>query len=353
MQIKIKDKFKIISHDIGSIFLIMNTSYYVKIYPGLLSFKDLDSNKTFNIYLKFQGPVKNFTIVQNLFNGNIEVFFHIKDGYVSYSILTSEESTYLYFDRITTDKFKIEFNEELKISPKENIKLPINVISNSKPKEYLSFGIYKKPDIYFIKKRENLNEIFPFIFLYSQFYLDAQYNCCLRKNCLLKEIDKAIQIKEKQNLSETFLNVFKVHFFGSFIPRMNDEEYQNIISNIDKDFSPWCIFIRLYHSIKAMFIEETSNELFLLPCLIPDFNHGRALNLKISKGSIDLEWSKKLLKKVIFIPSCDCSFKIILQSQIKTFRIRENKNEKGKIFNNFDDIYFQKDKVYFLDKFKK
>jgi hypothetical protein len=353
MQIKIKEKFKIISHDLGESFLILNTSYFVRIYPGLLLFKDLNSNEIFKFFLKFQGPVKNFTILQNLYNGNIEVNFLLKNGYVSYKILVKEDSVYLYFDKITLDYFEIEFNKAQTIRSKEEIKLPISVICQTRPEEYLFMGIHKKPDIYLIKKRENLEEILPFIFLYSQFFLNVQYSCCLRKNCLLKEIDKNIQSCEKKQLCENLINVFKVHFFGSFIPRINDEEYQNITEFFDKDFKPWCIFKKLYQSIKSMLIKEKKDELFLLPCLIQEFNQGRAINIKTSFGTFDLEWSKKIIKKAIFKPLHDINLKLALQSQIKTFRLRVNKNEKGKIFKNNDEIAFKKENIYLLDKFQK
>ncbi len=353
MQIKIKEKFKIISHDLGASFLILNTSYYVKIYPGLLIFKDLSCDRTFQFFFKFQGPVKDFTILQNLFNGTLEVNFHSKDGYIAYQVLVKEKDVYLYFDKITKDHLEIEFDKVTKIRSKEKIKLPISVICETKPEEYLFFGIHKKPDIYLIRKRENLQEILPFIFLYSQFFLNVQYNCCLRKNCLLKEIEKNIQKKEKQNLYESVLKAFKVHFWGAFVPRMNDEEYQNIAAFFNTDLNPFCIFIKFYHLIKNMIIDQNSNELFILPCLPPQFHHARAVNIKTLNGNIDIEWSKKLLKKAIFKPEKDVSLKLILQSQIKTFRIRSNKNEKGQIFKNNDEIFFKKDISYLLDKFKK
>lgn len=353
MQIKLLEKFNILSHDIGRSFLVLKTSYFVKIYPGLLFFKDLNSDKQFKIFLKFNGPVKNFTIIQNLLNGNLEVFFHTEDGFVSYKISTEENSGILFFDRITDQNFKIEFNELKDVNAKETIKLPIKTISSLVPNEKIFFGIHKKPDLYFVKKREDILEILPFIFLYSQFYLDVGYSCCLRKDCLLKDFDKEILRKDKQELTQKLLNIFKVHFFGAFIPRLNDEEYQNIVSYFEKDANPFCVFIRLYHSIKSLFINTKDDELSILPCLLTDLHHGRVLNFQTPFGVIDLEWSKKLLKKVIFKPSKDVSLKLVLQSSIKNFRLREGKNEKGQIFNNEDVGTFQNGKIYLLDKFMK
>lgn len=353
MRIRIKDRFKIISHDLGESFLILNTAYFVRIYPGLLFFKDLDSDKDFKIFIKFQGPVKNFTISQNLYNGNIEVNFHAKDGYVSYRIMMAGNEVYLCFDKTAEKKLTVEFDKITQVVAKQRIFLPIERISMLRPPEYLSFGIYKKPDLSQIKKRENLQEILPFIFLYSQFYLDVQYSCCLRKNCLLKRLADEIQKKEKLKLAESFINVFKFHFFGAFVPRMNDDEHQNICDYVDKEISPWCVFINLYSCVKSVFIEEASKKLFLLPCLPALFNHGFFVNIKISSGQIDMRWSKKLLKKAIFKPSKDIELQLILHSMIKTFRVRTDARDKGKIYNNEDIIGFEKDKSYFLDNFKK
>jgi hypothetical protein len=354
LYIKIKQKFSLISHELGTSFLVLNTSYYVKIFPGLLIFKDLRSKDEFKIFLKFNGPVKNFTILQNLYNGDIEVNFHSKDGYLAYKILTEKNNVYLYFDRISIKDLEIDFKGLKKIFSKEKIKLPIKVISDLKPEEILFFGIHKKQDLELIKRRENLQEILPFIFLCSQFFPDLESVRPLREKCLLKEVENMIQKKQKQNLDEILLAVNKAHFFDAFVPRSNDEDYQNIIEDIDeKKVNPLAMLRKCFHTIKSMFIEYNLNEISILPCLPVIFYHGKALNLKTLIGSFDIEWSKKLLKKLIFKPIKDVSFKLVLQPQIKNFRMRSLKNEKGKTLKNKDFLSLQKNKIYFFDKFQK
>jgi len=186
MQIKIKQKFNIISHRIGSKFLIVDSKYFVQIFPGLLHFKDLDSNKDFKIFLDFVGPVKNFTISQNLLNGDIKVSFHSIDGFLSYKIFNSEKSTYIQFERLPQDEISIKLDKTKKIKPKETLSLLIAISSIIKPEEFLFLGIHKKQDLDAINKRENLLELLPFLFLYSQFFKDIQTKKCLRENCIVR-----------------------------------------------------------------------------------------------------------------------------------------------------------------------
>ncbi|NGX64045.1 MAG: hypothetical protein KR126chlam6_01469, partial [Candidatus Anoxychlamydiales bacterium] len=152
MQIKIKQKFNLLSHRYGSKFLIVNTSYFVQIFPALLVFKDLNSEKSFKISLDFIGPVKNFTIFQNLSNGDIKVCFHAQNGYISYKIHIREKNAFLYFENfLSKDQIDIKFEKTKTLKVKSKLDLPIKLISENKPQEYLFLGIHKKQDIDLIK----------------------------------------------------------------------------------------------------------------------------------------------------------------------------------------------------------
>ncbi|NGX28082.1 MAG: hypothetical protein K940chlam1_00257 [Candidatus Anoxychlamydiales bacterium] len=352
MQIKIRQKFCLMTHKLGSSFLILNSSYYVKIFPGLLEFIDLDTKKSFKIFLFFEGPVKDFTIFQNLKNGDVKVSFHTKRGFLSYKIIKREKFL-IFFEKVPSNKIEMKLDLIKTISSKNEITLPIKVISDQKPTEKISFGIHKKQDLDLIKKRADLTEILPFIFLYSQFYQDIQ-SACIRKKCIVKELTEKIISREKKDLEQSFLNVLNAHFFEAFIPRVNDEDYQNIIPIIDeKDTQPLHILRKLFYIIKLILIDQKPNEISILPCLLTSFHHGRALNITTNVGSFDIEWSKKLIKKLIFRPSKDIKIKLIFQSKIRTYRLKSNLKEKGKIFKNKEMISFEKDKIYFLDKFQK
>ncbi len=354
MQIKIKQKFNIISHEMGTKFLIVNSSYFVQIFPALLHFHDLNSKKDFKIFLDFQGPVKNFTIIQNLQNGNIKVFFHTLEGYLAYKIFNEDKNTYIHFDRLPKDEIVIKLDKTKKIKAKDTIALAIEISYIVKPKEFLFLGIHKKQQLEFIRRRENLLEILPFLFLYSQFFRDIKTKKCLRENCLLKELNEKIQDRKRQELEDQFLKVYKAHFHDCFIPRVNDEDFQNIIPFIEeKDAYPLHILRKLFYIIKSILIDQKLDEISILPALPISFYSGKALNITLLIGSFDIEWSKKLIKKLIFRPKKDLKLKLLFQSKIKTFRLKESLKQKGKFYKNKDVLFFEKDKVYFFDKFQK
>jgi len=353
MQIKIKQKFNLLSHRYGSKFLIVKTSYFVQIFPALLVFKDLNSEKSFKISLDFIGPVKNFTIFQNLLSGDIKVCFHAQNGYISYKILIREKILGLYFENLPNDQIDIKLEKTKKVNAKEKFELPIQVISENEPKEFLFLGIHKKQDIDLIKNRENLLEILPFLFLFSQFFEDIQSKC-VRKNCIVKELILKIHKKEKKDLEDQFLKVYKAHFFDAFIPRVNDEDFQNIIQYVDaKDSNPLHILRKLFYVIKSTLVEANDKEATFLPALPVSVHSGKALNITFPIGSFDIEWSKKLIKKLIFRSVKDVKLKFNFQSKIKTYRLKTSVKEKGKTFKNKDFLYFEKDKIYFFDKFQK
>ncbi|NGX48719.1 MAG: hypothetical protein K940chlam5_00309 [Candidatus Anoxychlamydiales bacterium] len=354
MQIKIKQKFNIISHSIGTKFLIVNSKYFVQIFPGLLHFKDLDSSKNFKIFLDFVGPVKNFTISQNLLNGDIKVSFHAKDGFLSYKIFNPEKATCIHFERLPQDEISIKLDKTKKIKPKETLILPIAISYLKKPEEFLFLGIHKKQDLDFIHKRENLLELLPFLFLYSQFFKDIQTKKCLRENCLVRELGRKIQNREREEIEDQFIKVYKAHFTDSFIPRVNDEDFQNIIPLVEeKDAKPLHILRKLFYIIKSILIDQKLDEIFLLPALLIPFHSGKALNINLPIGSFDIEWSKKLIKKLIFRPKKDVKLKLHFQSKIKGYRLKTSIKQKGKFFKNRDLLSFEKNKSYYFDKFQK
>ncbi|NGX32363.1 MAG: hypothetical protein K1060chlam4_00406 [Candidatus Anoxychlamydiales bacterium] len=354
MQIKIKQKFNIISHSIGAKFLIVNSRYFVQICPGLLHFKDLDSDKNFKIFLDFVGPVKNFTISQNLLNGNIKVSFHAADGFLSYKIFNAETAACIHFERLPQDEISIKLDKTKKIKVKEILSLPIAISYIKKPDELLFLGIHKKQDLDSINKRENLLEILPFLFLYSQFFKDIQTKKCLRKNCIVRELKEKIQNRNREEIEDQFIKVYKAHFSDSFIPRVNDNDFQNIIERVEeKDANPLHILRKLFYIIKSILIDQKLDEIFLLPAIPVSFHSGKALNINLPIGSFDIEWSKKLIKKLIFRPKKDVKLKLHFQSKIKEYRLRTSIKQKGKFFKNRDLLSFEKNKTYYLDKFQK
>ena len=83
----------------------------------------------------------------------------------------------------------------------------------------------------------------------------------------------------------------------------------------------------------------------------PHFPFGRCLDLSLSHvGSIDLEWSKHSLRKVIL--RTKASGKLRLQTPYRSFRLRASLREKGKVHSR-DLIEVEENHIYYLDRFQK
>lgn len=346
MQIKIKQKFYLLSHEIGSLFLFLNTSYVVQIFPGKLKFQDLNSKKAFDIDIYFEGPVLDFTINQNLISGYIDVSFHTQKGFLAYKLLTKNGEAFLYLTKAFQKEIEVFFDKKLIIKEKQLLSLPFQA-KHLQPQEILSFGVFKKPDIQMIRKRDFLQEILPILFLLAQFYNDKKF---LVKKELFKNLLQNIFDKQKELLEQNIIKVIKTHFSKYFIPRIKDEDYQNVDCTLKSIDNPLDLLSNFYFVIKQMFIRYEKNRLYLLPCMLKNFHHGKA-SFQEPFGFIELYWSKKLLKKAVIRPIQDIKIKMVLQSKIKTFRMRCDKKDLQ--CKNQDEIFLKKDQLYFLDRFEK
>ena len=66
-----------------------------------------------------------------------------------------------------------------------------------------------------------------------------------------------------------------------------------------------------------------------------------------------MEWSKKIIKKVIFHASGNGTLKLRFQKGVKTFRLRESLKERGRRISCDSNIEIFSEKTYFLDNFQK
>ncbi len=97
-----------------------------------------------------------------------------------------------------------------------------------------------------------------------------------------------------------------------------------------------------YQKIRSHFINENGSELILLPD--NPFPHGRLLNLQTQFGTLDMEWTKRRLRRAIFHPKI--TGEIIFPYR---FRKKMQQHEKGIMMNGVLPI--EAGKTMFLDRF--
>jgi hypothetical protein len=291
----------------------------------LLRFHHLITGEELSYPLNLVGPVFDFTVELDLEKGCVHVFGTGAKGYERYTISIEEPSL-----RIVSRKGK------------QRTLLPSKTLSPalSKSCERLSLGSHKTLDWELVKRRRNLTEIFPVWFQLGQMvpHVEAPK---VGTAGLLKEVDK-------REVVPHFLKLFMAGFRGILSPRLNDELHQGIlISSESVDACPLILLAEGAKLIRALFFQEEKEGWALLPNLPPEFHAGRFLNLRSSVGDeIDLEWSKKLLRRVTIRAAQTCTIALRFQKALKSYRVQ------GKRHPVDTPLQLEAGKTLHLDRFE-
>ena len=151
-------------------------------------------------------------------------------------------------------------------------------------------------------------------------------------------------------LKETFQAAFQ----GILCPRLTDENFLGLIPECDipKNLSPLGIIHEGARQIQALFFSEEKDHWHLLPALLKELHAGRLISLVTTVGDrIDLEWSKKELKKVIVRPSKTRSIQLHLQRSLKSFRVRKHPRQRGERYMRNRTLEMEAGNLLYLDRF--
>lgn len=289
----------------GTICLIPKTEWQVQVFPTLLRFTNLVTFQTFEQRLDLQGPVLDFGVELDLEKCLVRLYGNRK---------------------------KIEISaKDLPIEPK-----PFEV-----GKERLSLGLHKKLDWDLVKRRLDFCEIFPIWFRLGQLvpYVETPK---VGTAALLRPCDKMEVITHYRKL-------FLAGFHGIMAPRLSDDDHQGIIPEGNFSFSPLGLLYEGSKLIRSLFFSESGNIFSFLPQLPPEFHAGRMIFLQTFFGDeIDLEWSKKLLKRAVIRPKVSREVYLDLQKSIRSFRIG-----KKKWISADKPLALEAGKILYLDRFEK
>lgn len=295
MRINIATKLRPFSHQPGICCLIPYTTWEVRIFPTKLFFSDLASEKRKEISISRKG--QRFTVVDDLERGRIEILGGVR------TFITAEAYDFL-----------------------KKVELPVS-------QKRLSLGCHKKQDWELIQRRSEMGEIFPFWVRMAQ----------LIPSMPLPSIGTA------QLLAEGKLDLtFKAAFQGILCPRLRDENYLGLIPDvkIPSGVSPLGIIHEGARQIERLFFYEEDGVLHFLPKLPKELHAGRFIYLTTEAGDeIDMEWSKKELKKVVIRARSNRQVHLHLQSHIRRYRLQKT------IYNRDQPLELQAGKTLFLDRF--
>jgi hypothetical protein len=278
-RITIAQRLRPFSHVPGTKLLLPGSGNQLVIYPTLIVVDDQE------ISIPLTGPVDDFTVQLDLEKGCVKVWGHYKEGFLRYRIHATTDGSYT----IVTEKSPQDIFPQ---SEKNLFQMPHC--------ERLSLGKDKSQDWDMVVRRKDLTEILPFWHRLGQ---------------LLPETPTG-------KFDPDFLNLFQAGFEGLLSPRLKDTQHQGL--SLPKMSSPLALLTQGAQLIRSLFIIQKGDQLEILPNC--DFHQGRMIDISCgSLGTLDIEWTKKTLRRVVFHSKVNGEITFKFPKDLKTFRLTPGK----------------------------
>lgn len=338
MSIRIAARFHPFSHLPGTVCLLPLTSLKMRIFPARLEFfRCGDSTPLFHLTLDVKGPVEEFTVELDLEQQQVRVFGRTARGYLRYLLKRHVEGVSLVAERVPQESLTCHLpleSRSVELQAKEMLLIPWswNETAPASPQERLSLGMHKLQDWEGMKRRCDFQEIFPVWMRMGQSAPSREISSREGNFFLLEQCRTAIREKRKTEILDAFKRLFLAGFEGIFVPRSFDTEYQGILPlKPEQDLSPLALLTEGAKLIRSLFISEEKEWLEILPALPPDFHAGRFLEIYSHAGDrIEMEWTKKQLRRLIIHPVSDRPIYLKLPASLKRCRVRHALKERGK-----------------------
>lgn len=352
MMITIAERFRPFSTLAGTPCLLPGSKNVLQIYPAhvkIFNVSRSESQLQFEFPIAITGPVKDFTVMQDLEKGCIKVWGESKEGFFRYRIHannTSEKAIFVLEKFTKPDMFKALPADYQQVDT-------VHTLPNI---ERLSFGVTKKPDWTLVNRRCELSEILPFWFRLGQWTPQVDDHTEGTAS-LFSSIEKALTLKESADLAVNFKNLYLAGFEGLFGCQLIDRHHQGFelpAVSIGSCCSPLLLVSKGAKFIKNMLISQPdSQHVEILPCLIPELHAGRLCNASLGElGWLDLEWSKKQARRMIFFSAKEQSLCFHFQKRLKSYRLRKENAKVSWIRNCGEANAFEADTIYYFDQFQ-
>ncbi|MFA5250704.1 MAG: hypothetical protein WC371_04800 [Parachlamydiales bacterium] len=357
MKIKAEQKLRLFSHLPGTRFLVPGTLIEAIFFPARLELGFLDlPQKPLVLDLELLGPVRGFTVFQDLKEAFLEVQGFSLQGFFRYRLFVKDNKLQLLVLKAPQGEFFFQFqNEKKHLALREAFALPLDleeVKESEKLPEILCLGQNKHLDRELLKRRFDLRELLPLWFKLGQMTPQRPLGNfgTLR---LVDGLERAVSEKNKNEAKRFLELLLQAGFQELFIPRLFDPLHQGIVP-LEKKASPASsapLLSKGSELIRRLFFQEEAALFRILP--VSWFFSGRLVNLKTAWGLLHLEWTKKLLKKMVLETKKSGSLQMVFSSQIVSFRLRSSLEEKGVVYESASAFELEEGKRYFFDHFQK
>jgi hypothetical protein len=330
MLIPIKERLRPYTHLPGTICPLPGSLILVHVYPTKLIFEDTESGKMQEMNLPIQGPVKGFTVQLDLEGEKLSVWGHACQGYFNYQISYDPSGHKIHF-YVARDPAKFL----------QNLSLPAFLAPGKLQKarsfgSRLSFGNHKSQDWELVSRRLALEEILPHWHRLGQ---------------LFPQVTSAFNTSSLEELCV----LFQAGFRGLLAPQKADSLHQGIAFQAP-EASPFSLLTGGAHLIEQAVVnwDEKAGELHLLGSLLPEFHCGRLVDCYIEGvGKIDLEWSKKTLRRMVITSTSTRTLSLDPKGYLKRCRLRLGRHDHGRVIQLDEPLTLKQDQVYWFDRFER
>jgi hypothetical protein len=377
MSITIASTLKPFSHTPGARCLLPGTGIIVEAYPAKLRFFSIAHREPYllaEIDIHLESKMNQFTLQQDLKTGEVHLFGKTTQGMVRFSLRPCQnnlcaiaihrhpeggliwhtakgflfrESALLQGSVIAKDLLLLSLAKE-----------PVPFHAIPKPQQpKLSLGMHKAQRWDDIVKRGDPREYLPYWFSLGDSSAAALAAMPHEGTAdLLHKAQQFIAQRQANAALEELHHFFQAGFDSWLIPRLLDKSFlgRELPRLTSSDLSPLPLLHAGSRLIQDLFITIDGSHISILPSLPSLFHCGRLLHIPCAgKGWIDIEWSKHLVRRIIFWSETEEPIQFSFSKELKRFRLKESLQDRGAIYPCPATICFKKHRQYILDHFEK
>lgn len=343
MHIRIAERLRPFTCLPGMMIPLPGSSLFVQVFPARISVFDASQTPlrcVQDIPLRIRGPVDHFTAQLDLESGVVRVWGFSKTGFFRYGIQGSLEGFSIQVEKDTAPS--MEMPEQTSVVQEEAF-LP-----------RLSLGSHKKQDWELVLRRRDFRDIMPLWYRLGKM-MPEMPRAASGTAALVEGCRDAVTCGKPEGIILAFDVLFRAGFTGLLAPTLVDEAFQGIVpaDEVPKKESPMSLLTEGAALIESLFVKRVDDTVEILPTLPPEFHCGRMVDVPCSMGLLNLEWRKKLIRRMIWTSTCEDVVTFRFRPNMKTFRLRRDAKDVGTRFACGVPITISKGQTLWLDCFEK
>ena len=343
MKIEIAARLKPFSHTPGAACALPGSKQILEAYPALLKTAGRE------LKLSLTGPVKNFTVEQDLEKNCVWIFGQAAEGFYRLRVWAQDDGVRISPEKAPAEGIAYEGNEKGVLRKKEILFLPCETeIRIPNALERLSLGSHRDQNWDRAAAECDLKLLIPALFFLGQ-KIPAVLPQPLKGTARLLAWPE-----ERKNLANALERFFRASFAKIGVPRLADDQHQGIAPEESVQGDPFFLIQEGAKQLRSLFFRQNDRRIGFLPHLPPEFDAGRMLGVQaLGIGSIDFEWTKGKMRRATLRGTTTGEVVLDLPKGIDSIRVRSQLNGKGKKLQSAEPLLIEAGKIYFLDHFQK